>query len=221
MLVASSQFAGESSGGVNYTSPVWRVRVYRNTTSTTPIVDKTYTGTSSNTNENGRYYDSNANLSINDLYQDINVTDATEVYVLQVTRVNGTPTTITRTFWQAQSPAFKRIEMELDYTLLYYNASGLTSGTITLASDMRAFQFVSVLGSSNNNDTIKAMLLPVADLVASYTLSDLNQFVLWGGEGANIWKVRPNTSWTSLTNTGEDATIFKVSGVNIVEKDNG
>ena len=216
-LDVSEQYFDQSSNQ-NWTKPVWRVRIYRNSVSGTPIQDKTYTGTVYNYYDQDAFsYQGSAQLKIEDFFYDENA-PASEVYVLYVTRVSGTATSITRRLFRAHSASFNPIRMELDYTTLYYNAAGLNSGTINLSEDLRNFEFLSVTGAPNDQNIMQTKLIAVADLERDYDLSDYNYFMLFGLTSAIYWQVSPNYNWTSLTDRGEGATIFRVSGVNITEK---
>jgi hypothetical protein len=216
-LDVSEQYFDQSSSQ-NWTKPVWRVRVYRNSVSGTPIVNKVYTGSVYNYYDQDAFgYNGSAQLKIEDFFYDENA-PANEVYVLYVTRESGTATSITRRLFRAHSASFNPIKMKLDYTTLYYNAAGLDGGTINLSEDLRNFEFLSVTASANDHNITHTNLIAVADLVRDYDQSDNNQFMLFGMAGAVYWQVSPNFNWTSLADMGEAATIFRVSGVNITEK---
>jgi hypothetical protein len=82
--------------------PEWRVRVYRNSVTGTPIFDRTYKGN----HYNYSYFGMNvASISIDDGFVD-DAAPSTEVYVIYITQAAGTLSSLTRNYFSAYSPSF-------------------------------------------------------------------------------------------------------------------
>ncbi len=99
-----------SSGtNLNYSKPVWKVEIFRGPNVSSPVVTtRTYVGTESNNYEAESgfgFWSGHSSLNINDQVSDTSAA-ASQVYTMRVTRVSGTPTTISRKRFDAASPAF-------------------------------------------------------------------------------------------------------------------
>ena len=108
-LSASKHYHGDATVA-NYTKPVWKVQIRRNSSSGSIVVPwRTYTGTATNftDQEDGAtpWSSRDASLNIDDLFIDENA-PATEIYHMQVARVSGTPTSITRQLFRAEAASF-------------------------------------------------------------------------------------------------------------------
>jgi hypothetical protein len=208
-----------SNNNQNFSNPKWRVEVRRGSKNGVRVVNRYYEGTSMNVRRGplGDWY-GNSRLLIEDLFSD--ETSSNTRYHFRAIRVDGTPQDITYKMIRAQSPAYKRIEMELEYTTLYKSpsAGGLGSGNINLSEDMRNFQFISIMGSPDNNYHLETNLLAIADVERDYLASTDNSFLIMGNDSTIYWRVRPNNNWNTLFDRGENCRIRRISGVNIVEK---
>ncbi len=205
-------------GNQGYTAPTWRVEVFRgSSTSSTRIVDRTYTGSAYNNVEREiGFWDGQASIYINDQFSD-NTSSSSQRYTIRVTRVSGTSTPIKLNRFVGSSPAFKRIEMKYDYTSLYYNASGLGAGNITLSDDYDKYEFLAVAGAEDNDDVMGITLIPTHCISEDTNKFDNNQFMLSSPGYGRYWRVQLSGKRT-LYDRGENSIIRRIWGVNIVEK---
>jgi hypothetical protein len=186
-------------------------------TSSTRIVNRTYTGSAYNNVEREiGFWDGQASVYINDQFSD-NTSSSAQQYTIRVTHISGTLTPIKLNRFAGSSPAFKRIEMKYDYTSLYYNAAGLGAGNITLADDYDKYEFLAVAGAEDNDDVMGITLIPTYCISEDVTKFDNNQFILSSPGYGRYWRVELSGKRT-LYDRGENSLIRRIWGVNIVEK---
>ncbi|WP_165735020.1 alanine-zipper protein [Pseudoalteromonas sp. C8] len=221
-VVSGSTSYHNGSGKQAYSTPNWRIEVFRGTTSNTRIVNRTYTGTSFQHLDNeygspsyGRW-EGSSSIHIDDQISD-NYAASGQRYTIRVTRLSGTSMAILVRSFTGSSPAFKRIEMKYDYTSLYYNAAGLANGNITLADDYDKYEFLAVEGSEDNDDVMGITLIPTYTITADVGKFDDKQFMLSSPLYDKYWRVSLQGK-RSLIERGENSLIRRIWGVNIVEK---
>ncbi|MBH0050723.1 hypothetical protein [Pseudoalteromonas sp. SWYJZ19] len=221
-VVSGSTSYRNGSGKQAYSTPNWRIEVFRGTTSNTRIVNRTYTGTSFQHLDNeygspsyGRW-EGSSSIHIDDQISD-NYAASGQRYTIRVTRLSGTSMAILVRSFTGSSPAFKRIEMKYDYTSLYYNAAGLANGNITLADDYDKYEFLAVEGSEDNDDVMGITLIPTYTITADVGKFDDKQFMLSSPLYDKYWRVSLQGK-RSLIERGENSLIRRIWGVNIVEK---
>ncbi|QSX32450.1 hypothetical protein JYB87_11800 [Shewanella avicenniae] len=199
-----------------YSVPIWKLEVFRGTTAGTKLLDKTYTGTANNwyDGELG-LYDASAVLTINEQLTDTSAASS-QVYTIRVTRVSGTPTTMRVTRFEGQSPAFKEIRSQLEYTQLYYNAAGLGSGNITLADDYNKYEFLVVAGADDGDDQLVTNVIPTYAVQMDITNVDNQRFFLFSND-SRYWTVSLSGLRTLVLGS-ENGVVHRVWGVNIKEK---
>ncbi|MFT5116635.1 MAG: hypothetical protein ACI9NY_000157 [Kiritimatiellia bacterium] len=221
-VVSGSTSYLNGSGQQGYSTPNWRVEIFRGTTSNTRIVNRTYTGTSFQHVDNeygspsyGRW-EGSSSIHIDDQISD-NYAASGQRYTIRVTRLSGTSMAISVRSFTGKSPAFKQIQMKYDYTSLYYNAAGLANGNITLSDDYDKYEFLAVEGSEDNDDVMGITLIPTYVVKADVGKFDDKQFMLSSPLYDKYWRVSLQGK-RGLIEHGENSLIRRIWGVNIVEK---
>lgn len=206
-----------------YSAPTWRVEIFRGTsTSSTRIVNRTYTGSAYEYRDNeygspsNGLWEGSASIHINDQFSD-NSAGSGQRYTIRVTRLSGTSLSINVASFIGKSPAFKQIQMKYEYTSLYYNAAGLGSGNITLADDYDKFEFLVVEGSEDNDDVMGLTIIPTYAVKTDVDKFDNKQFMLSSPMYDEYWRVSLSGK-RGLIERGENSLIRRIWGVNIVEK---
>jgi hypothetical protein len=218
-LSASSGYF-DTGSNLNHLAPVWKIEIFRGTTTGVLISNVTHTGTAWNVvdTEPGfpSYWNGGSSLAISGTFSDSGASTS-QVYTMRVTRISGTPTTISRRRMDGSSPAFSPIKMKYEYTSLYYSATGLQSGSITLADDYDKFEFLATAGSDDTDDWMDVKLIPTYMIVADLAAFDFADLMLFTGGGGSYWRVRL-TGKRTLTLVNENSMIRRIWGVNMVEK---
>ena len=222
-VVTGSVSYRDSSSKQGYSTPSWRVEVFRGpSTSYTRIVNRTYTGSAYEHVDNeygspayGRW-EGSSSIHIDDQISD-NYAANGQRYTIRVTRLSGTSMSINVANFTGKSPAFKQIQMKYEYTSLYYNAAGLGKGNITLSDDYDKYEFLAVAGAEDNDNVMGITLIPTYAITADVNSFDDKQFMLSSPMYANYWRVSLQGK-RSLIERGENSLIRRIWGVNIVEK---
>jgi len=200
-----------SSGTYSATAPKWRIRIYRNIVSGTPVYDKTITGYSLDL---GGYGSFSTMSAMQDAFVDEGAPEGTSVkYIFYAVKLQGAISTLTCDDFRAGTPAFSAVKPV--FKTLYESAGGFGSGNIGLTEPYTNFDFLVVTGSDDGDDFIETVMYPVQAIEDDIANSDYDDFMLWTGYGSNYWRVSPNAERTYLTDIAENAIIHKIQGMNI------
>lgn len=104
-----------------WVAPKWRVEIFRNTTSSTAIYDKTFTGSAGNWENSDpgdpllpdetRSWYGYYSININEGFTDIAPKNTNTSYIIRFTRIEGEPTTVNLTNYSLEVAAFQFNEM--------------------------------------------------------------------------------------------------------------
>jgi len=218
--LGASKTYRSTSGNPNYKAPVWRVQVYRGNANGALIFDKSYTGTARNVQDRepgmSRFWESEYSIHVEDQFSDKNAMKS-QNYTIKVTRVSGTPTSITRRRFAGNSPAFKQMEVGYEYKLLYFAPSGTGWGNIVLSAPYDDYEFLAVAGSDTSGAWMGATLLPTHMIAEDSGIFSTKHFMLQGMGHDSFWRARMLSKHT-IQVQDTNSLVYRIWGVKMKEK---
>ncbi|EMK3382371.1 tail fiber protein [Vibrio parahaemolyticus] len=144
----------------------------------------------------------------------VNASTSTRGIVQLSTSVSSTSTAIAATS-SAVKAAYDKANAAstLKFTSLYYNATGITVGNITLSQSIKNFDFLVVCGGPDGKDWMWTSMQPVDAIVANANVTNpVNRVVVWSGGDGKTWVATPSSDWRTFTHVKDSGVIWRIYG---------